>query len=190
MLLETIIALTQPTPEFVEPRTNPAIISTELRTNRNEFWIAQANRKVTPKKNTQTIEIPEGYILCPIDYVCIPKGQYSGQPVVPSTVNQVPQATIPNPNPNQLPSQNINQINQNVNPGIGQINSQQNQYPGGYNPNQGNNSQNGQPSGIGIGQQNIGIGSGGNYGGGYSGGSQPGKINTNINLGINMGVSW
>jgi hypothetical protein len=191
MLLETIIALTQPTPEFSEPRTNPAIISTELRTNRNEFWIAQANIKATPKKKTQTIEIPEGYILCPKDYVCIPKAQYSGQPVVPSTVNQVPQSTITNPNPNQPPSQNINQINQNLNPGIGQINNQQNSIPGGNYPNQGINPSFGQPGGIGINnQQNIGIGSGGNYVGGYSGGSQPGKINTNINLGINMGVSW
>jgi hypothetical protein len=101
-------------------------------------------------------------------------------------VNQVPQATITNPNPNQPPSQNINQINQNLNPGIGQINNQPNQIPGGYNPNQGISSPNGQPGGIGVGQQNIGIGSGG----GYGGGSQPGKINTNINLGINMGVSW
>jgi hypothetical protein len=186
MLLETFVAIAQPTSEFKEPKTNPTEIVLELQTNRSKFFLAQIIKSETPKQKTQTIEIPEGYILCPKDYVCIPKSVYNGQPVVPSTVNQVPQATITNPNPNQLPSQNINQINQNSNPGIGQINSQQNGIPGGGYPNQGIGSLNGQPGGVGIGQQNIGIGSGGIY----NGGNQPGKVNTNINLGINLGVSW
>lgn len=188
MLLETIIALIQPTQEFKEPKTYPTEIILELQFNRNEYRLAQGVKEVTPKQKTQTIEIPDGYILCPKDYVCIPKNVYNGQPVVPSTINQVPQPTITNPtaNINQSPSQNINQINQNLNPGIGQINNQQNGILGGGYPNQGIGSPNGQPGGIGVGQQNIGIGSGGIY----NGGNQPGKVNTNINLGINMGVSW
>jgi hypothetical protein len=188
-MLELLV--TPNTIELKQPKVEIPIVH-KIQTNRNEYFLTQVTSKDKPNKKTQTIEIPAGYkvILCHEDYVCIPKNVYNAQPVVPSTINQAPQATIANPNPNQQPSQNFNQINQNVNPGIGQINSQPNQYPGGYNPNQGISSPNGQPGGIGIGQQNIGTGSGGNYGGGYNGGIQPGKINTNINLGINMGVSW
>jgi hypothetical protein len=162
----------------------------EIQINRNEYFLAQATNKDKPNKRTQTIEIPDGYILCPVNYVCIPKDAYNGQSVVPSTVNQVPQATITNPNLNQLPSQSINQINQNLNPGIGQINNQQNGIPGGGYPNQGINPSFGQPGGIGINnQQNIGIGSGGIYNGGNN---QPGKMNTSIEatFGIRTGVSW
>jgi hypothetical protein len=183
-MLELLV--TPNTIELKQPRVEIPTVH-QIQSNRNEYFLAQAGSKDKPNKRTQTIEIPEGYILCPKDYVCIPKNVYNGQPVAPSIVNQVPQATITNPNPNQPPSQNINQINQNVNPGIGQVNNQQNGIPGGYNPNQGIISPNGQPGGIGVNQPNIGIGSGGNYNGGNQ---QPGRVFTDVNLGVNMRVSW
>jgi hypothetical protein len=186
MLLETLIAISQPTPEFGEIMSNHTQIIAELQSSRRKFFLARANKLDNLKPKTQTIEIPDGYILCPKDYVCIPKEQYVGQPVPPSTVNQVPQATIVNPNLNQPLPQSINQINQNLNPGIGQFNNQQNGSSIGVYPNQGINPSTGQPGGIGIGQQNNGNGFGGNF----NGSPQPGKINTNINLGINIGVSW
>jgi hypothetical protein len=191
MISETILALTLLTSEPLEPAINSTEIVFELQSNRSQFFIAQAANKDKPKPRFQTIEIPDGYILCPVNYVCIPKEQYSGQPMVPSTVNQAPQATITNPNPNQPPSQNINQINpnSNLNPGIGQINNQpnQNQFPGGNYPNQnqGINSPIGQSGGIGINQQNVGIGPGGFN----NGGNERGRINTTVNLNLGIGVS-
>jgi hypothetical protein len=187
MLSETFLALNQPNPELIELLIKPTEIVFELQSSRNQLLLAQATNPETRQRRTQTIEIPEGYILCPKDYVCIPKDQYTGQPVAPSTVNQAPQATITNPNPNQLPSQppqHINQINQNLNPNIGQINNQPNQIssPGSIYPNQGINSPIGQPGGIGINQQNI--------GGFNNGANERGRIFTDVNFGINMRVSF
>jgi hypothetical protein len=164
MLLESILTLSQPTPEFIERKKNSTEIVAELQTNRNEYRLAQAIKESTSNKRTQTIEIPDGYILCPKDYVCIPKNIYNGQPVVPSTVNQVPQATITNPNPNQQPSQNINQ-----------------------NINSGSSTYTGQSTNTGYTGSTTNGTSSTYYG---SGTSQTGKINTSINLGINVGVSW
>lgn len=43
----------------------PAVQLIQL--NRNDYFLSQAETKDKPKKNTQTIEIPEGYILSPKD---------------------------------------------------------------------------------------------------------------------------
>ena len=121
-------------------------IFNKVRATRQEYFLAQVKGE-TLKPKHRTIEIPaDEYVYCHKDYVCIPKSVYNGQPVPPSTVNAAPQANINNPNPNQpfnpnqLPNQSIQQINQNVNPSLGQINNNQNQFPpSGFNPNQGIN---------------------------------------------------
>ena len=112
---------TQPKIEIVAIQPD----SNSVRTTRQEYFLAQATKEkdrpiTTPKKEEketdfETIRIPKGYKICPEDYVCIPKSVYSGQPVIPSTVNSPPQATLANPNPittfnpNQAPNQNIQQ---------------------------------------------------------------------------------
>ncbi len=144
-----------PAPELVQPKSPIAIVQ-EIRSSRKGFLLAQTNPKEKPR--TQTIEIPADYtvILCHKDYICISKTQYNGQPVAPSTVNSVPQATITSPNPNFNPNQqpNINQFNPTLNSSSGQSAAQFGSVPGGsglnqqFSPSQGYNPSIGQ---LGVG---------------------------------------